>query len=432
MASPPSFFDTFNPEAIVPLALKKFDLDMKAKQLGILADKHNMEVEASARKLAQEQEWSNFMNPPPMEIVENGQINRVPIKRTPIEVMEGALARGRVKPEEYFKAITEKPEKFGASAGRVYSTTTGQVVSEKPEGPVDETKGMTTSQKLRKRLIDIGESGTIGPPEEAEIEGINRELAKIEGEKATPTKVQSMGNAVDLAINQKFQDPAYLTDPEKQKKALTWLATPEGKKAVADAAAIVSPPSMTLVPTSGGLVPFTTRGPGAGTVGEPTGLGKPISSEQASKLGDLESSKRALGEAMKLYKSAWVGPIAGRTGAVEEKFLGTASKDQVKFYSWVRDIQDSLLRARSGAQINEQEYQRLANFLPDPNLPSKSFEARAERFKQELDIVMEEKRKALSEAGYGVKKPEVKVGIEERKSIGGKNYIKKNGKWYEE
>jgi hypothetical protein len=47
------------------------------------------------------------------------------------------------------------------------------------------------------------------------------------------------------------------------------------------------------------------------------------------------------------------------------KYLGKAAPEEVQFRSALLDMSDLLLRARSGAQINEQEYQRLKALLPD-------------------------------------------------------------------
>lgn len=259
-------------------------------------------------------------------------------------------------------------------------------------------------QEDRKRYLAEGykEDSTL-------IKAIDSEIKKKS--EVAPAKVQSMGNAVDLAINRKFKDPAYLTDANKQMEALTWLGTPEGKKGVQEAALDVTPPQITYLQTSEGLIPAGTKGPGAGMVGQPTGLGKPLSSEQASKIGELNTLLSNLETIKGLYKPEWVGPVAGRVGGLQEKYTGGASEDQVKFYAYVRDVKDALLRARSGAQINEQEYARLVKFLPDETSPAKTFEARVERFKESVQTILTSKKQALGEAGYGTKSKPDSLGI---------------------
>lgn len=227
-------------------------------------------------------------------------------------------------------------------------------------------------------------------------------------QKQIPPKVPSLGNAAEIAISRKFQDPAYLTDPEKFKIAASWLNTVEGSDALRKAATEGVSPSITYLQTSEGYVPATTRGAGVGEIGQPTGLGKPIPSGAAEKMGGLEALLNDIKSVKTLYlygtdaeRKHWVGPVQGRVGSLESKYAGTASDEQVRFYAYVDDMQDALLRARSGAQINEQEFKRLVNFLPDKNLPSTTFKARLDRFEAELNNVLSTKRTELQKGGYG-------------------------------
>jgi hypothetical protein len=216
-----------------------------------------------------------------------------------------------------------------------------------------------------------------------------------------PDKPPSLGNAAETAIVMKFGSRDYLTNPELSKKADAWLGTKEGQEYLARATSLLTPPSVSFQQTAEGITPGITRGPGAGTLGTPTGVGKPVPPGEVTKIGDLNTLARNISEAEKLYNPEWVGPVMGRVGGVREKYTGGASEEQVKFYAYVRDMKDALLRARSGAQINEQEYARLVKFLPDENSPAKTFEARLARFKEAVGIILEEKKRSLSEGGYG-------------------------------
>ncbi len=248
----------------------------------------------------------------------------------------------------------------------------------------------------------------LNPEEKKDID----ERVKAKKTEKTPP---SAGNVVDLAIKRKF-GTEYLSDPEKVKEGDKWLASEEGRKAVKQARDDLTTPSITYLQTGEGFVPAVTKGEGIGTVGKPTGLGKPIPAEETAKMGGLQALLNDVSTARELYKPGWVGPISGRVGAVQEKYTGGAGTNQVKFYAYIRDMKDALLRARSGAQINEQEYKRLVNFLPDENLPSKTFEARLDRFESELNNVLSSKKKAFSEGGYG--KRETKPEIQKTDSLG--------------
>ncbi len=275
-------------------------------------------------------------------------------------------------------------------------------------------KGKTSRDyqaELKKRANEIvkkgEEAGTPIPYEEA-VKLVESEIRKDFYPDKEPKTPPSAGNAVDLAIKRKFGTD-YLSDPTKSKEADKWLATEEGRSAVIQARDDLTPPAVTYLPTSEGFVPAVTRGPGVGTTGKPTELRKPLSDAQLAKVGELNAVLKNIDKTKELYgygtgkeHEEWVGPIAGRKGGLESKYTGTASPEQVKFYSYVKDMQDALLRARSGAQINEQEYSRLVNFLPDPNLPPKTFKAKLERFQEATQIVMDEKLKAYQQGGFGV------------------------------
>ncbi len=270
-----------------------------------------------------------------------------------------------------------------------------------------ETKGQSDIGKI---AIDIYGKPyrQLNPEEKKDID------ERVKGKKTEKTP-PSAGNVVDLAIKRKF-GTEYLSDPEKVKEGDKWLASEEGRKAVKQARDDLTTPSITYLQTGEGFVPAITKGEGIGTIGKPTGLGKPIPAEETAKMGGLQALLNDVSTARELYKPGWVGPISGRVGAVQEKYTGGAGTNQVKFYAYIRDMKDALLRARSGAQINEQEYKRLVNFLPDENLPPKTFKARLDRFEAELNNVLSSKKKAFSEGGYG--KRETKPEIQKTDSLG--------------
>ena len=89
----------------------------------------------------------------------------------------------------------------------------------------------------------------------------------------------------------------------------------------------------------------------------------------------------------KIPADEWTGPVKGRYGQIEEK-IKDLPPAQVRFYATIRDMNDFVLRVRSGAQINEQEYKRLTSFLADPNLPTGNLKERVQRFKSNLKWII--------------------------------------------
>lgn len=92
--------------------------------------------------------------------------------------------------------------------------------------------------------------------------------------------------------------------------------------------------------------------------------------------------------------------ILGR--AKEITGLGVEGKEVI-FRRIVNNMADRLLRARSGAQINEQEFKRLLKIVPELGLSDKAFVARAKDFTRELKDVLKTKKKTLK--GFGLRTP---------------------------
>ena len=68
------------------------------------------------------------------------------------------------------------------------------------------------------------------------------------------------------------------------------------------------------------------------------------------------------------------------------------------FRSTVNDIQDMLLRARSGAQISPQEFTRLAAIAPNLGMAPENFLRRLAEFEAEFEAVIRSKKKLATTA----------------------------------
>jgi hypothetical protein len=179
------------------------------------------------------------------------------------------------------------------------------------------------------------------------------------------------------------------------------------------------------VQTTEGIKSFQTKGDGAGGFRQPIGEPerKPLGEAATKEFGALSALKESNRKAISLFKESYVGPAAGRYYTQKEK-IATLPEEQVKFYAYVRDNKDMLLRARSGAQINEQEYARLEKLMPGENLPPKNFMARAKRFEEAVDNILTEKSKAYSAQGYDTGSYVPKSGSYDYEYIPGKGLIK--------
>ncbi len=95
------------------------------------------------------------------------------------------------------------------------------------------------------------------------------------------------------------------------------------------------------------------------------------------------------------YKPEFVGLVSGQLGRVTQ----LANKDEAAFRQVINDVKDSLLRARSGAQINEQEYARLAKLVPDYTDSETQFSGKMQSFETTLNTIMAERAKAQKSGG---------------------------------
>lgn len=119
--------------------------------------------------------------------------------------------------------------------------------------------------------------------------------------------------------------------------------------------------------------------------------------ESLNKLFTFESQ---LGRIEELYDPKFVGRAEGPLGAVKEATGVGASARESEFRQVINDISDTLLRLRSGAQINEQEYKRMRKLVPTSNLPEKVFNARLKSLKTSIADAIKTRRGTMEESGF--------------------------------
>lgn len=108
------------------------------------------------------------------------------------------------------------------------------------------------------------------------------------------------------------------------------------------------------------------------------------------------------------YKSDYVGLISGQAGRATQ----FQDPNEAGFRQVILDVKDSLLRARSGAQINEQEYKRLAKLVPDFTDSEPQFAGKMKSFETTLDSIAAEREKAQRKGGVYIRQvgPQMQVG----------------------
>lgn len=135
---------------------------------------------------------------------------------------------------------------------------------------------------------------------------------------------------------------------------------------------------------------------------------KSLPGEQIQKETDLATLGQSIERISKLYNPELVGPVGARVGKGKQYIEGTATPEAASFYSTVQDARNQIVYLRSGKQINEEEYKRLMDALPNENMSPTDFQARLVNFKQLYNTILESRKSALSGSGYRGPKTELK------------------------
>lgn len=171
-------------------------------------------------------------------------------------------------------------------------------------------------------------------------------------------------------------------------------------------------PYYTFQQTSEGITPANVR---SGELGQPSGAGKPFTGEMITTEQQIGTLKETLQRVKTLYKDNYVGAVTGRLAGLAEKTVGLSS-EQAQFNSDLAQVKNSLIYLMSGKQINESEYKRLLDQLPDKNLPPSVFKARMSNFDKTLNSIISQRQKNIG--GYGkqrISQPKPKfeiIGVE--------------------
>jgi hypothetical protein len=129
---------------------------------------------------------------------------------------------------------------------------------------------------------------------------------------------------------------------------------------------------------------------------------KPTAGEADIKaINDLEGLQDDIDTIKSLYKPEYVGFFEGSDIAnwARQTIPKAASTEQVSFIRTVQNAADKLLRARSGAQINESEFARLSKLLAQTNNSETAFTSKLDSFNQELEKAITNRQEINKQQG---------------------------------
>lgn len=141
------------------------------------------------------------------------------------------------------------------------------------------------------------------------------------------------------------------------------------------------------------MTPFSGGAPGKLTL-------QTMPSEQVEKETQIETLKLAADKIKSSYDPSFVGPIASKVGKGKQYVEGLATPKAATFYGNISDLRNQLVYLRSGKQINEEEYKRLLDAMPNEGRSSTDFETKLGNFNQLLDTIISSRKNNLEGTGY--------------------------------
>lgn len=197
--------------------------------------------------------------------------------------------------------------------------------------------------------------------------------------------------------------PVYAKEPGKPVTSKTapsgtqQIVSPEGRRYMA------SPPVPVQI---GGQTVGYQRGTKFIKGGPETviNIGKPASAAERKAIAETRASVGALQDLRDLFDQAYVGPAAGRVGAVKDLF-GLNPQQQSAFYAAEAALRNEMIRLISGAAVSGEEAERLMQQLPDRNNPPTVWLARWEQTLKNKQRLEKEQLKVLEQSGLAVPRP---------------------------
>lgn len=193
-----------------------------------------------------------------------------------------------------------------------------------------------------------------------------------------------------LSVEKQFEEAHKATEVQRaqaKKTALLPLEVEEARQK-----ALAEEPSRLRIAAATGAIGAEKQAAGQIRAAEIARTEKPLEGPMAEKVSILQTVRAMTRDMAALYSPDFVGPVTGRLGAVRE-ITGAISDQEVEFRRVIEDVKDSLLRARSGAQINESEYARLTRLVPLYTNQPNVFQARLNGFNRALEQAISERLK---------------------------------------
>lgn len=126
-----------------------------------------------------------------------------------------------------------------------------------------------------------------------------------------------------------------------------------------------------------------------------------IPNEGADFFTRADTLRETLDNVKKTFRPDYVGPIDGRVGAIEDKYISSmADPDRSLFRNRVAKAFNNLVYLRTGKQLNESESDRMAEEFIQKNNTPVAFQTALQSMGEEMNSLVANRRKAYASAGY--------------------------------
>lgn len=220
----------------------------------------------------------------------------------------------------------------------------------------------------------ISRAGQVNKPSAAEQKSLQEELADLTAKGKLTPQEESRKKAIEYALG-------YVAN--QYGSGFKLFNTPEGNP-------VLFHPGKGTVPVGGDLRPAYSPG----------------EREEMATLDEMINKLNNL-ERLANNNKGSIGPIEGRIADVQRKLDGSNAEVN-EMFRIADGIADDLLRAKSGAQINEQEYNRLRQLTPNPRMGEGKFFSDLKGFKAEMQRVLDRRSGKAPLVGGGNTQAEAK------------------------
>ena len=203
------------------------------------------------------------------------------------------------------------------------------------------------------------------------------------------------------------EDPSHALDPEKGKKSAEYLAR-QGVSITQKAATAkykegelkdfkIGDKIVQQKYTGGEWVATGIEAPRYKPASVTVNL-KQSSASEREKLASGEASLETLDNLKTLFDEAYVGPVAGRMGAVKDIFGGNEDK-QSEFNAATFAFKNQIIKEITGAQMSEPEAKRIMKQVPDVNDPPSVWKAKWKQSKRNVAVLRKKRLEVMRKSG---------------------------------